>query len=135
MVVLAFVVMYEVSKSTANCDSNLVVSTKDECNDASIQLELNFKHTMDKVERHAGCYKDNEFLYFNTIINPSDTTPSFGEKIDRRAICGTNLIHNGFYIDGRSEYDSSNSIHRVIMIFCFRRMYSILNDGMSQSQF
>ena len=94
--------MYEVSKSTANCDSNLVVSTKEECNDASIQLELNFKHTMDKVERHAGCYKDNGFVYFNTIINPSDTTPSFGEKIDRRAICGTNLIYNAFYIDERS---------------------------------
>ena len=91
--------MYKVSESTTNCDSNLVVSTKVECKDASMQLELSFKQTMDKVERHAGCYKDNGFVYFNTIINPSDTTPSFGEKIDRRAICGMNLVYFAFYVN------------------------------------
>ena len=105
--------MYKVSESTANCDSNLVVYTKEECKAASMQLDLSFKHSMDNTERHAGCYKDNGFVYFNTITNPSDTTPSFGEKIDRRAICGTNLLYCAFYIYWESLIGFSKNIYLI----------------------
>ena len=77
---------YEVSKSIENCEPSLVVSTKQDCEKASGQLDLSFKFQMDKNTRHAGCYKDGELTYFNKIIIPSDTSPIIGSK-DRRAIC------------------------------------------------
>ena len=80
------IVSYEVSKSIENCEPSLVVSTKQDCEDASEQLDLSFKFQMDKNTRHAGCYKDGELTYFNKIIIPSDTSPMIGKKA-RRAIC------------------------------------------------
>ena len=79
-------VSYEVSESIENCELSMVVSTKQDCEDASRQLDLSFKFQMNKNTRHAGCYKDGDLTYFNKIIIPSDTSPIIGSK-DRRAIC------------------------------------------------
>ena len=77
---------YEVSESIENCEPSLVVSTKQDCEEASEQLGLSFKMQMNNNERHAGCYKGRELTYFNQITIPSDTSPIIG-KNDRRAIC------------------------------------------------
>ena len=66
---------YEVSKSIENCEPSLVVSTKEDCEGASEQLDLSFKLQINRNDRHAGCYKDGELTYFNKIIIPSDTPP------------------------------------------------------------
>ena len=89
-----FIVSYKVSDSTENCDPSLVVATKSDCEDASKQLGLNYKYGLKKVDRHAGCYKDDDVTYFNKIIDPSDSAPKFGKK-DRRAIC---KVYCMFYI-------------------------------------
>ena len=77
---------YEVSKSIENCEPSLVVSTKEDCEGASEQLDLSFKFQINMNIRHAGCYKDGELTYFNQITIPSDTSPIIG-KSHRRAIC------------------------------------------------
>ena len=78
---------YEVSESIENCEPSLVVSTKQDCEEASEQLGLSFNFQMTTNDRHAGCYKEsNKESRFNQIIIPSDTSPFIGKK-DRRAIC------------------------------------------------
>ena len=63
-----------------------MVSTKEECEEASRQLNLIFKWQMDNSNRLAGCYEEEGLVYFNKIINPTDTTPVNGNK-ERHAIC------------------------------------------------
>ena len=41
---------------------------------------------MDNSNRLAGCYEEEGLVYFNKIINPTDTTPVNGNK-ERHAIC------------------------------------------------
>ena len=82
------IVSYKVSESIENCEPSLVVSTKQDCEEASEQLGLSFKMQMNNNNRHAGCYKEGEFTYFNRIIIPSDTSPRQHRlKNDRLAIC------------------------------------------------
>ena len=80
--------MYGVSHSSQNCKPTTVVSTEEGCEDAAKKLSLIYKWTMDKKDRHAGCYEDlnDGFVYFNKITNPAETTPVLGKK-GRRAIC------------------------------------------------
>ena len=82
-------VSYEVFElRMKNCDPSRVVSTKEDCEEASEQLGLSFKMQMNNNNRHAGCYKEGEFTYFNRIIIPSDTSPRQHRlKNDRLAIC------------------------------------------------
>ena len=56
----------------------MVVPTVDGCKDASKQLNITYKYTMDKADRPAGCYKDSELdaVYFNKIIDPDQTNPT-----------------------------------------------------------
>ena len=78
---------YEVFESIENCEPSLVVSTKQDCEEASAQLGLSFKMQMNTNDRHAGCYKESEIeSRFNQVIVPSDTSPIIGNN-DRRAIC------------------------------------------------
>ena len=64
------------------------MSTAEGCKDAARKLNFTYKWTMDKKDRHAGCYKDfnNGFVYFNKVTNPTETIPVLGKK-GRRAIC------------------------------------------------
>ena len=82
------IVVYGVSHTSQNCKPAAVVSTAEECKVAAKQLNFTYKWTMDRRDRHAGCYKDfnNGFVYFNKVTNPTETTPDLG-TIGRRAIC------------------------------------------------
>ena len=66
-----------------NCPSDRIVATVDECKAASAVLGLtggtNFHQ--DSSGYPAGCYWKNTYLYFNAVVDPSQTNPeSFGVR-------------------------------------------------------
>ena len=101
--------MYAISQSSQNCKPTTVVSTLDGCKEAARKHDFTFKSKVEKVDRHAGCYKDYNtgFVYLNKIVNPAETNPVLGKK-GRRAIC---------IEDGKLFIIDNTKLHLFILMF------------------
>ena len=84
-----------------NCPAGRIVPTEEECKKASLQLGIEYKNKLEKVEYPVGCYtKSDRYSYFNTQLHPSSSNPETFEN--RLGICrkGIKIYHfdNLFFV-------------------------------------
>ena len=72
--------IYIMDEGGANCLLSNVITTESECATAANQLQISYMESITSKKRPAGCYvwlSTNE-TWFNTVTNPSETTPENG---------------------------------------------------------
>ena len=65
--------VYYLTSNGDNCPSRSVVQTEDECRIAANLFATTFSGVQDGYDYPAGCYFFSGLIYFNNIINPSET--------------------------------------------------------------
>ena len=65
-----------------NCPASQIIDTESECkNSAADVLGLSFVGSLTSIDYPAGCYWNNRIVFFNRIIDPSQTNQeSFGNR-------------------------------------------------------
>ena len=64
-----------------NCPRGNVVTKETICQRAALQLGLDYKWDVNKVDRPAGCFWSSNKAHFNVVVDPSNTnTGAFGNQ-------------------------------------------------------
>ena len=84
--VILFVLEYFFGKKNENCPIGRIITTEEECKEASWQLGIEYENELKDVNYPVGCYwKSDSSSYLNTQLEPSTSAP--GNIKNHSGIC------------------------------------------------
>ena len=73
---LFFVLEYFLGYKNENCPIDSIITTQEECKEASLQLEIKYENELKDVDYPVGCNsKPDSSSYLNTQLGPTTSTP------------------------------------------------------------